>query len=130
MAKPFQFRLLTLFTLVALVGWGIVALPYWAYEFPREHGIRESKHEKPLSVDELLRRQGLPQNWARLLRRMGARRHASRLATVSRIFSSAWCTTKHAYPAKKASNTLGSHFPQAGSGAPAALLIFSRPMAG
>jgi hypothetical protein len=31
-----------IFALMALVGWGMVAVPYWLYEFPMEQGLRKN----------------------------------------------------------------------------------------
>jgi hypothetical protein len=38
----FQFRLWMIFALMALIGWGLVAVPYWLYEFPMEQSLRKS----------------------------------------------------------------------------------------
>jgi hypothetical protein len=36
MRRPrFQFRLWMIFALTALVGWGVVAVPYWLYRYPK-----------------------------------------------------------------------------------------------
>jgi len=46
MRRPrFQFRLLTIFALTALVGWGIVAVPYWLYSYPEERLLQEGRDE-------------------------------------------------------------------------------------
>jgi hypothetical protein len=73
MAKRFQFRLLTLFAVIALVGWGMVAIPHWIKVYPEQRRIQqrleyeanrprnpreralqrlnEAKHPKPKEVD-------------------------------------------------------------------------------
>jgi len=44
MPRPrFQFRLWTTFAVTALVGWGIVALPYWVHTYPKDQRAQEDQ---------------------------------------------------------------------------------------
>jgi hypothetical protein len=65
MDRPrFQFRLWMIFVLTALVGWGMVTVPYWFYEIPLQHSAQKSGQYRlyppqppRLSVLEVLRTQ-------------------------------------------------------------------------
>ncbi len=53
MASPrFQFRLWTIFAITALVGWAIVALPYWVHTYPEDQirlmGLSERERDEEL----------------------------------------------------------------------------------
>jgi hypothetical protein len=40
---PFQFRLWQIFAVTALVGWGIVTVPYWVYTYPDIERMRDDE---------------------------------------------------------------------------------------
>jgi hypothetical protein len=52
MRRPrFQFRLSTVFALTALVGWAVVVLPHWSWEF-RLYRQRRAEEERMSQAEE------------------------------------------------------------------------------
>jgi hypothetical protein len=60
MPRP-QFHLRSLFIGMALFGWAIVTVPYWAYEFPIEIGLQQTADYRlfPLRLSASDRAEGL-----------------------------------------------------------------------